>query len=107
MTIVCLLSPPHFIIVIKILTEQMGFSNTHFSAATGLSFTKERGIGQGESASSLMWTALYDMLLTWIDPANRHLHTAKEDVNYSEADVAHTKRNAHLPECQTLRRCSN
>jgi hypothetical protein len=36
-----------------------------------------------------MLTALYDMLLEWIDPANRHLHTAEE-----EADVVHTKLNA-------------
>jgi hypothetical protein len=38
-----------------------------------LSFEAERGIGQGQSASSLQWT-----LLEWIDPKNRKLH---EDVN--------------------------
>lgn len=31
-------------------------------------FTPQRGIGQGESASSLMWVAVYDILLDWIDP---------------------------------------
>jgi hypothetical protein len=41
-----------------------------------LSFQAERGIGQGESVSSLMWIALYDILLEWIDPANRFLHTS-------------------------------
>jgi hypothetical protein len=46
----------------------------HFITATDLSFSAERGIGQGESASSLMWTALYDILLEWIDPANRQMH---------------------------------
>jgi hypothetical protein len=39
-----------------------------------LSFEAERGIGQGESASSLQWTVLYDMVLEWIDPKNRKLH---------------------------------
>ena len=41
---------------------------------TPLSFIPERGIGQGESASSLMWVAVYDILLDWIEPSNRHLH---------------------------------
>jgi len=41
-----------------------------------LSFIPHRGIGQGESASSLMWVAVYDILLDWIDPANTTLHPA-------------------------------
>jgi hypothetical protein len=49
-----------------------------------------------------MWTALYDMLLEWIEPANRHLHTAEVDADYSEADVAHTKLNAYADDRATL-----
>ena len=43
-----------------------------------LSYEAERGIGQGESASSLQWTVLYDMVLEWIDPRNRRLHQNKD-----------------------------
>ena len=41
----------------------------HFSASDPrtMAFTAARSVGQGESASSLMWVALYDMLLEWID----------------------------------------
>jgi hypothetical protein len=39
-----------------------------------LSFEAERGIGLGESAISLQWALLYDMVLEWIDPKNRYLH---------------------------------
>jgi hypothetical protein len=58
--------------------------------ATDLFFTPERGIGQGESASSLQWTLLYDILLEWIDPRNRHLHVdenleAYDDVTARDA----------------------
>ena len=41
-----------------------------------LYFIPQRGIGQGESASSLMWVAVYDILLDWIDPTNKALHPA-------------------------------
>ena len=82
--------------------EEMGFSNTHFSAAPELSFQTERGIGQGESASSLMWTALYDILLEWIDPANRHLHVAERDIHYTDEDITHTKLNAYADDLATL-----
>jgi hypothetical protein len=57
----------------------MSEADNHFSAALHFGFVPERGIGQGESASSLMWTALYDMLLEWIDPANlMTLHSEEE-----------------------------
>jgi hypothetical protein len=46
----------------------------HFTSAPHLGFTAERGIGQGESASSLLWVALYDILLDWLNPQNRWLH---------------------------------
>jgi hypothetical protein len=39
-----------------------------------LSVKAEQGIGQEESASSLQWTLLYEMLLKWIDPNNRKLN---------------------------------
>ena len=80
----------------------MGNSNTHFSAAPELSFQAERGIGQGESASSLMWTALYDILLEWIDPANRHLHVAERDIHYTDEDITQTKLNAYADDLATL-----
>jgi len=82
--------------------EEMGNSNTHFSAAPELSFQAERGIGQGESASSLMWTALYDILLEWIDPANRHLHVAERDIHYTDEDITQTKLNAYADDLATL-----
>jgi hypothetical protein len=43
--------------------EEMAETDDHFSSAPHLGFVTERGIGQGESASSLTWTALYDILL--------------------------------------------
>jgi hypothetical protein len=46
-----------------------------------LIFKAERGIGQEESASSLQWTVLYDMVLKWIDSKNRKLY---EDENLQE-----------------------
>jgi hypothetical protein len=42
------------------------------------------------------------MLLEWIDPANRHLHTAEVDADYSDADVAHTTLNAYADDLATL-----
>ena len=41
-----------------------------------LGFVPQRGIGQEESASSLMWVAVYDILLDWIEPSNKLLHPA-------------------------------
>ena len=82
--------------------QEMGQSNTHFSAAPELGFQAERGIGQGESASSLMWTALYDILLEWIDPANRHLHVAETGLEYDEEDIRLTKNNAYADDLATL-----
>jgi hypothetical protein len=49
-----------------------------------LSFEADREIGQGESASSLQWTVLYDMLLEWIDPKNRYLHVNENLREYSD-----------------------
>jgi hypothetical protein len=69
--------------------------------ASELSFQAERGIGQGESASSLMWIALYDMLLEWIDPANKFLHTA-EKKTYNEEDISKAKMAAYADDLCTI-----
>jgi len=73
----------------------------HMSSKPELAFKAERGIGQGESASSLMWTAMYDMLLEWIDPRNRHLHTAEGDLDYSDEDAEQAKLNAYADDLGT------
>ena len=67
-----------------------------------LSFQAERGIGQGESASSLMWIALYDMLLEWIDPANRFLHNSEKESKYSEEDIIKAKMAAYADDLCTI-----
>jgi hypothetical protein len=46
----------------------------HFFVEPNLAFTAEQGIKQGENASSLMWVALYEILLEWIDLEQMHLH---------------------------------
>jgi hypothetical protein len=56
--------------------EEFMQTNESFSSSKYLAFQAERGISQGKSASSLMWTVLYDILLEWINPANRNLHKA-------------------------------
>ena len=78
----------------------------HFCEKKDLAFTAERGIGQGESASSLMWTALYDILLEWIDPANRDLHQ-DEDIHYSNEDIANTTSTAYADDLATTARGPN
>ena len=81
--------------------DQLRNKDTHFSQAPHLAYEAERGIGQGESLSSLMWTALYDILLEFIDPSNRHLHVA-ENLNYSDHDIAHTNSNAFADDLATV-----
>ena len=60
----------------SILTGVQHFPNPSSSPEQPqhLGFNPQRGIGQGESASSLMWVAVYDILLDWIDPNNKQLH---------------------------------
>ena len=65
-------------------------------------FQAQRGIGQGESASSLMWTALYDILLEWIDPSNRHHHTAETTTKYSDEDISETHPGAFADDLVTI-----
>ena len=49
-----------------------------------------------------MWTALYDMLLEWIDPANRFLHTAETELAYTDEDVAGVQMNAYADDLGTI-----
>jgi hypothetical protein len=58
-------------------SNEMANHAEHFFAEPSLAFAAERGIGQGESASSLMWVALYGILLEWIDPEQMHLYQAE------------------------------
>ena len=72
------------------------------AAQSNLAFHTQRGIGQGESASSLMWTALYDILLEWIDPANRELHSAESDLHYTAEDISEAQMNAYADDLCTI-----
>jgi hypothetical protein len=47
---------------------------------SNLLFQAKQEIGQEESASSLILIASYDILLEWIDPANRFLHISETRV---------------------------
>ena len=59
----------------------MGSLTDNDDHKTDLSFQAERGIGQGESASSnLMWIALCDMF-------NYFLHTLEKESIYSEDNI--------------------
>ena len=76
--------------------------DAHMCGNTGLGFVAERGIGQGESASSLLWIAMYDILLEWIDPSKRHLHVAEQiQDTYSNKDAKLTKTNAYADDLCT------
>lgn len=81
--------------------SQLKANPGHFSGSPELAFEAERGIGQGESASSLMWTALYDILLDWIDPANRDLHQDEAGLEYSDQDVHDCKAAAYADDLAT------
>ena len=74
----------------------------HFTDATHLGYKAQRGIGQGESASSLLWTALYDILLEWIDPTNRHLHVAETDLDYTDEDAEGATPSAYADDLCTI-----
>ena len=84
--------------------EELMQTDASFTPLTHLAYQAERGIGQGESesASSLMWTALYDILLEWIDPKNRHLHKAERHLNYSQNDIDHTQMDAYADDLATI-----
>jgi hypothetical protein len=67
-----------------------------------LSFQAERGIRQEESASSLIWIAVYDILLEWIYPANQLLYTSETQVSYSNDNTKNTKINAYADNLCTI-----
>jgi hypothetical protein len=70
--------------------EELMKADTSFSPFQHLTYLVDREIGRGESASSLMWTALYDILLEWIEPANRQLHEAVTNLDYDQTDIDNT-----------------
>ena len=97
------ISSPHYNLNSKIKTpDQMMGRDTHFTGAPELGYQAERGIGQGESASSLMWTALYDILLEWIDPTNYHLHESETRLDYSDEDAAGACPSAYADDLCTI-----
>jgi hypothetical protein len=49
-----------------------------------------------------MWTALYDILLEWIDPANYNLRKAKVDLDYNQDDIEHTQIIAYADDLATV-----
>jgi len=81
--------------------EQLKNRNTHFSNAPELGFKAERGIGQGEICSSHMWTALYDILLEFIDPNNRDFHIA-ERLDYFDEDARLANPSAYADDLCTI-----
>jgi hypothetical protein len=80
-------------------------TNKSFIPSEYLAFQAERRIGQDESASSLMWTALYDLLLEWVDPANCNLHRAEVDLNYDQDDIGSTVLLLQLRSINCLMKC--
>jgi hypothetical protein len=74
--------------------KEMLQDNQHMSKKSFLVIMEERGIGQGKSASSLMWTAMYDILLEWIDFKNEQLHSNEAGLNYSDQDALAAQMNA-------------
>jgi len=95
---------PHFAACRNLRTpEQLYDNDEHMSQRPDLAFQAERGIGQGESASSLLWVALYDILLEWIDPRNSELHTAEGmSDKFSAEDIAQTIINAYADDLATI-----
>ena len=65
-------------------------------------FTAARGVGQGESASSLMWVALYDMLLEWIDPEKVAILHKEEPPAPTTMRTPRAMANAYADDLSTL-----
>ena len=83
--------------------EELYTNDEHMSHRPDLAFQAERGIGQGESASSLLWVALYDILLEWIDPRNSELHSAEGlGDKFTAEDIAQTIINAYADDLATI-----
>lgn len=82
-------------------------SDGHFSNDPRLAISPERGVGQGESASSLMWTAVYDLLLDWIDPCNMQLHHYEHkalQIKFTKEDAALARAAAYADDLTTAGR---
>ena len=48
-------------------TDPHCFTDSPHSSPTAASFHQERGIGQGDTPSAILWVALYDILLSMLD----------------------------------------
>ena len=83
--------------------EELYQNAAHHTKDPSLGFTADRGIGQGESASSLLWVAMYDILLEWIDPRNVHLHADEvSDRPFSADDIRRAIINAYADDLATI-----
>jgi hypothetical protein len=49
-----------------------------------------------------MWTALYHILLEWIDPASHNLHKAEVDLDYDQDDIERTQMIAYADDLATV-----
>jgi hypothetical protein len=88
---------PFCSLLYTIITRNWGLWRSLYPA-----FQAERRIGQGESASSLKWTALYDILLEWIYPANHNLNKAEVDLDYDQDYFEHTQMIAYADNLATV-----
>ena len=86
---------------------EMRQDDGHFSRNPHLAIIPARGVGQGESASSLLWVAVYDILLDWIDPRNMYLHHHEAmalQIPFSAADAAKARAAAYADDLFTAGR---
>ena len=49
-----------------------------------------------------MWTALYDILLEWIDHRNQHIKDSEQNLNYSQSDAEGVHMNAYADDLGTI-----
>jgi hypothetical protein len=85
-------------------SEKMAEHAEHFTVSDfrTMAFTAARGVGQGESASSLMWVALHDMLLEWIDPEKVTLLYKEEPPIPTTMRTPRAMANAYADDLSTL-----
>jgi hypothetical protein len=74
---------------------------------TFLAFMMERCIRQGESTSSLVLTAMYDILLEWIDFKNKQLYSNEAGLNYSDQDALAAQINYFAHNLDTIKTGKN
>ena len=99
------IATPHFFQKRKLHTsEQMADNVEHLSASDPrtMTFTAARGVRQGEIASSLMWVALYDMLLEWIDPEKVAILHKEEPPAPTTMRTPRVMANAYADDVSTL-----